>query len=100
MPDGQYEGEREGFENRYYSSIANAKYLMNESTTVTNLKSSSNNSIKLPTIKLTSFDGSYDQWLEFKDTYLSLIHNSNDIDKIQKFHYLRSDITVNALHVI
>ncbi|CAG9114803.1 unnamed protein product [Plutella xylostella] len=56
--------------------------------------------IKLPTISLPSFDGSYDQWLEFRDTYLSLIHNSIDIDNVQKFHYLRSSLTGNALQVI
>ncbi|KAJ8733938.1 hypothetical protein PYW07_014489 [Mythimna separata] len=93
--------ERESFENRYYSTMASSKCLLNQDDSSIKESTSKNiNSIKLPTIKLPSFDGSYDQWLEFKDTYLSLIHSSKDIDEIQKFHYLRSALTGNALQVI
>lgn len=47
-------------------------------------------SIKLPTIKLPTFNGSYLKWLEFRDTFQSLIHNNESIPGINKFHYLRS----------
>lgn len=50
--------------------------------------------IKLPTISLPSFDGSFEQWLEFT------IHNSKAIDDIQKFHYLRSALTGSVRQII
>ncbi|CAB3256948.1 unnamed protein product [Arctia plantaginis] len=44
-------------------------------------------SVKLPVIKLPSFDGSYDKWLEFRNSYLTMIHKHTDLDPVQKFHY-------------
>lgn len=91
--------ERQSFEDLYYASVAKSKCKLNEFTPKQG-QSCSQSKIKLPTISLPAFDGSYDHWLEFRDTYLSLIHNSKDIDNIQKFHYLRSALTGNALQII
>lgn len=59
-----------------------------------------NHNIKLPTIKLPSFDGNYIKWLEFRDTFDSLINSNNSIQTISKFHYLRSSLEGSALVVI
>lgn len=56
--------------------------------------------IKLPDIKLPAFEGAYDHWLEFKHSYITMIHNRSDLDEIQKFHYLRSALSGSALQVI
>lgn len=56
--------------------------------------------VKLPTIKLPVFKGNYDSWLEFKDTFNSLIHSNSQISEIQKFHYLRASLEGNAVRVI
>lgn len=90
--------ERESFEGQYYAYVAKSKCLIN-SNSVQNVPKVSTN-VKLPIISLPSFDGSYDQWLEYRDTYLSLIHNSTEIDNVQKFHYLRSSLSGSALLVI
>ncbi|ENN79946.1 hypothetical protein YQE_03618, partial [Dendroctonus ponderosae] len=45
--------------------------------------------VKLPPIPLPTFDGAYDVWLFFKDTFHSLIHDNASIANVQKFHYLR-----------
>lgn len=93
--------ERETFENKYYAVVAKCKSFLSRTSSGPGTSSTiSKGNIKLPTISLPSFDGSYDQFIEFRDTYLSLIHNSQDIDNIQKFHYLRSALTGNALQVI
>lgn len=92
---------REAFENQYFQtmSLASSFVASGESTAPTS--STFNVSpVKLPTIALPAFDGSYEHWLEFRDTYTSLIHNSKDIAVIQKFHYLRAALTGNALQVI
>ncbi|XP_045541793.1 uncharacterized protein LOC106716081 isoform X1 [Papilio machaon] len=49
---------------------------------------------------MPTFNGQYDQWLEFRDTFLSLVHNSRDISNIQKFHYLKSSLKGSAELVI
>ncbi|KAJ0183500.1 hypothetical protein K1T71_001476 [Dendrolimus kikuchii] len=93
--------EREAFENQFYEIMAQYKCFLKESGSLEHSFCQSNrNFIKLPTISLPSFDGTYDQWLEFRDTFQSLIHNNNDIDNVQKFHYLRSALTGAALQVI
>lgn len=57
-------------------------------------------SVKLPTIILPTFDGSYEKWLNFHDTYSSLIHNSQTLTVIEKFHYLKSTLSGSALQLI
>lgn len=59
-----------------------------------------NVSFKLPVIKISNFDGTYFKWLEFRDTFSSLIHNNNNIESIHKFHYLNSYLEGEASHVI
>ncbi|KAJ8972213.1 hypothetical protein NQ317_018687 [Molorchus minor] len=48
--------------------------------------------IKLPTIQLPKFDGNYETWLNYRDTYESLIHSNESISSIQKYHYLRASL--------
>lgn len=58
------------------------------------------NNVKLPTINLPIFDSNMNSWLEFKDTYISLIHSNEQINDIMKFHYLRASLQGEALKVI
>lgn len=57
-------------------------------------------SVKLPQIQITKFDGSFFRWLEFRDTFMNLIHNNERIPSIQKFHYLISYLVGDAARVI
>ena len=52
--------------------------------------------VHLPKIELPKFNGDYDQWLPFHDTFKSLIHDNPDLKPIQKFHYLRSCVKDEA----
>lgn len=101
IPDSQVEKElteRESFETQYYAYVSKVKCIIDADNTQHYSKVSSK--VQLPIISLPSFDGSYDHWLEYRDTYLSLIHNAKEIDNVQKFHYLRSSLTGSALSVI
>lgn len=93
---------REEFETNYYRMIARSEgMLSDEKVTEDCCKSKPSLSlVKLPTIFLPSFDGSYENWLEFRDTFLSLIHNSQEISPIQKLHYLKSSLRGSAALVI
>ncbi|CAH2227306.1 jg21693 [Pararge aegeria aegeria] len=88
--------ERECFENKYYSIIAQANCVIGNDSTPSSGRSeclgNTHQAVKLPTINLPSFDGSYEQWLDFKNTYVSLVHISTSISEIQKFHYLKSSL--------
>lgn len=48
--------------------------------------------VKLPPIKLPTFNGHYDSWLEFKDSFKALVHDNNALTDIQRFYYLRSSL--------
>lgn len=56
--------------------------------------------LKLPQIQISKFDGAYFRWLEFRDTFESLIHNNNKISPIHKFHYLISYLQGDAARII
>ncbi|XP_034827793.2 uncharacterized protein [Maniola hyperantus] len=101
--------QREQFEDCYYSTLSQAELLVNScdgssSGKVTTFSKTCENSqlrsVKLPTITLPSFDGSYEHWLEFRDTFQSLVHDSDEITSIQKFHYLKSSLKGSAELVI
>ncbi|XP_058836400.1 uncharacterized protein LOC131692979 [Topomyia yanbarensis] len=62
--------------------------------------SSSLKGLKLPTITLPEFNGDFNEWLAFHDTFLALIHSNPDVPAIQKFHYLKSAVSGEAAQVI
>lgn len=115
--DKQYE-MRDEFINSFSSLSAIAKLILTKTLNVINVidradsvKSSPPTSVqsgsidhiqgvKLPTINLMKFDGKYNNWLEFKDTFNSLIHTNSAINNIQKYHYLRASLEGEPLKVI
>ncbi|XP_018571452.1 uncharacterized protein LOC108911101 [Anoplophora glabripennis] len=65
-----------------------------------NINLQSQSMIKLPTIRLPGFDGNYNNWLEFKDSFAALVDNNESLSDIQKFYYLRSALEGDAVQVI
>ncbi|XP_045537974.1 uncharacterized protein LOC123721909 [Papilio machaon] len=110
-PEDEYE-ERSKFEERYYALMAQARNLLcrdgaaDDGRSVAGSickqagESFQHNFIRLPKIDLPRFHGSYQCWLEYRDTFLSLIHSSASIDNISKFHYLRASLSGAALDII
>lgn len=109
--------ERDSFEDLYYSSIALAQEVAEsyskanpdqniDANSQPSYKSANtecnhmHNNIKLPTINLSTFDGNYLKWLEFRDTFDALINSNESISDINKFHYLRSSLVGSATVVI
>ncbi|XP_062558275.1 uncharacterized protein LOC134223151 [Armigeres subalbatus] len=45
--------------------------------------------VRLPQIKLQTFNGDIDEWISFRDLYTSLIHRKTDLPEVEKFHYLK-----------
>ncbi|XP_072948180.1 uncharacterized protein [Epargyreus clarus] len=101
--------EREEFENKCYSIMASAQELLQTSEIklkeieAPECESSSpycHNNIKLPALRIPLFNGDPNKWLEFRDMFLTLIHDNNTIANINKFHYLRSYLEGSAAAVI
>ncbi|XP_066248163.1 uncharacterized protein [Euwallacea similis] len=102
--------ERAEFEDRFYGLKADGKDLLDKfskadrSAKVSNANESMPPSplagVKLPVISLPTFSGDYKDWLGFRDTYVSLIHNNHSLNQIQKFHYLRASLQGVASQVL
>ncbi|KAH9636453.1 hypothetical protein HF086_002153 [Spodoptera exigua] len=99
--------ERSDFESLYYKSLSRAQNILTDfnkdNEPMGSCKStpgSMHKPVKLPTIQLPKFSGLYSNWLEFRDTFTSLIHTNDDIDDINKFHYLRASLEGTAAIVI
>ena len=56
--------------------------------------------VKLPQLSIPMFSGHLQDWVAFKDTFLSLVGNSPTMPNNQKFHYLLSEIKGDAGKVI
>lgn len=56
--------------------------------------------IRLPTIELAKFSGDTAEWFGFRDTFESLISKNENIDPIQKFHYLKAALEGGAAQII
>lgn len=56
--------------------------------------------VKLPDIKLPVFSGEFESWMNFHDLFISLVHSSTNLSTIQKFYYLRSSLSGEALKLI
>ncbi|CAG9584275.1 unnamed protein product [Danaus chrysippus] len=97
--------EREFNENIFFCLSAEAQSLIDFFENKNKLESSSNKSrpnchLKLPPIKITPFNGEANKWLSFRDTYVSLVHNNETIDDVNKFHYLKTYLEGPASAVI
>jgi len=100
------------FETLYYEVISLAKDFIfnlsklpqnadnNTQKTSTSHNSSKSINVRFPVIELPKFSGNYNNWLEFKELFTSLIHNVDSLDLVQKFHYLRASLEGSAAHCI
>lgn len=96
------------FENLYYHEITRARNFIkaadNRSITInasnTPSTSSSTRSIRLPKIELATFDGSYDKWLDFHDSFKNVIDSEKSLSNVDKLHYLRSCLKDEAASVV
>ncbi|XP_055589397.1 uncharacterized protein LOC129741675 [Uranotaenia lowii] len=104
----RYVKERLDFQNKFFElkgflqskmreyPVSSASLPVNESI----FAATSHPHVKLPLISLPKFSGNIEEWLSFRDLYLSLIHHSEDLPVIEKYHYLRSQLEGEALSVI
>ena len=56
--------------------------------------------VRLPQLSIPKFSGNLQDWVTFKDTFLSLVGDSVTIPNIQTFHYLPSATSGDVKRVI
>ena len=57
--------------------------------------------VKLPNLDLPVFNGSSSaHWSEFWDAFQATIHNQKSLSDVEKYHYLKSKLTGDALNVL
>lgn len=54
----------------------------------------------LPKISLPKFSGSYGDWLSFKDLYVTMVHDNENLTPVQKFYYLKSCLVGEAASLV
>ncbi|XP_022173999.1 uncharacterized protein LOC111036312 [Myzus persicae] len=99
------------FENLFFETVAEAEQKLsstrsnqNDTTVRSSDRGESINStssiIKLAALNIPVFNGSYNDWVSFKDIFKALIHTNSNLTSIQKLFYLRSSITGEAANCI
>ena len=58
------------------------------------------NKVKLPKIELQRFSGDAQKWKQFWDSFDSLVNSNEDLSDVDKFYYLRSVLSGEAMGVI
>lgn len=107
----QEENYRRDFENIFYPSVAGAKSIISKLSVIdaavnagevseSGSVSLQNFNVKLPTIEIPKFSGKFENWLDFHDSFDSLIVKNSALNEIQKFHYLKASISGNASKII
>lgn len=87
--------ENTSFESLYFPAIAKARQLLvsgNSPNNPLNATQANNeithHNVKIPTIALPQFDGSYEKWNHFFDLFKALVHSDASLSNVQKFYYL------------
>ncbi|XP_065079917.1 uncharacterized protein LOC135702804 [Ochlerotatus camptorhynchus] len=93
------EKERTEFSDRYYEAksflMDKAKDFQGAQALEQSMRTSdasvhgSVDHVRLPQIKLQTFNGDIDEWLSIRDLYTSLIHWKVDLPDVEKFHYFK-----------
>ncbi|XP_055589857.1 uncharacterized protein LOC129742036 [Uranotaenia lowii] len=97
--DDAYENERLEFSDKFYhaKSFLMEKMKMKQELSGHDQSARANETVahhsldhvRLPQIKLQTFNGDIDEWLSFRDLFTSLIHWKTDLPEVEKFHYLK-----------
>lgn len=99
-PENEDNEIQERFDEMYYKVLSiNRTFSKSDSNHSHGIGNASSN-IRLPKITLPTFSGDVKKWPEYFDTFNALIHKSTSLTDTEKFHYLLSSLSGDALTVI
>lgn len=112
-PEEASSKELEDFEKIFYRYLGDAtniidKFNQNVVSNTNNSNNSSNSSqclqpnnyCQLPPVQLPKFNGKYEDWEEFKNSFVSLVDRDSSLSGSRKFFYLKSVLSEEVLEVI
>lgn len=113
-PNDSHKNEFTIVQDKFYSlagkieEIINSNPSSSNSTTSVNIPQSNGSEstsiikrrVKLPVASLPQFDGQYENWLSFKNAFLSMIDSQTDLSDIEKLQYLKSALNGEAANKI
>ena len=88
------------FESTYFDALSVANRRLSDGSSSTNVNEHSCNlvqrtsSLKKPS--LPTFDGSFEQWMSFKQMFECIVHADKSLTSVQKLFYLKSALKGNA----
>ncbi|XP_076660770.1 uncharacterized protein LOC143364165 [Halictus rubicundus] len=103
--------ERDQFENTFFGTLslaerrliaARGELAINSASTInpTPTPSDSHTAICLPVIQIPTFDGNYSQWIRFRDTFTSLVHDCDKLTDVDRLSYLVSSLSGPAARIL
>lgn len=92
--------EREEFENEYSLIVGEIKKFIESGQHKEPQNIARSTRIRLPVLELPKFSGLYEEWLSFRDRFVSSINNDNSLSDIDKFQYLQSCVRGEAAETI
>ncbi|XP_066583758.1 uncharacterized protein [Prorops nasuta] len=110
-PNGNHLEDMLEVQDRFYSLASRVNDILKPSNSSTpeysnnsNLSGASQSErikrIKLPVAQLPKFAGDIEQWLSYKNTFVTMIDMREDITDLQKFLYLKDSLKGEALNKI
>jgi len=105
-------GERDSFENKFHHSITKVRSIISilQTNIVTHEQQAQRfnqpiniiqpNKMRLPTIEIPKFNGRWEEWLPFRDTFTAMVHRNETLPPIDKLHYLRWALVGDAYKLI
>lgn len=107
----EQEQERINFESSYYSLVGDIRECVGSFFASQNAANKANSVssgvsqkatpfVQLPALKLPTFNGRYDGWVEFRDGFKALVHDNLGLSNVQKFYYLKSSLKDDAFNLI
>lgn len=98
---------REKFENSYFATVAEARQIIAGFANKNNRQAQPDQTgvvlgqqVRLPSLRLPNFDGSYNKWLEFCDAFTAMVDKNVNISDIEKFYYLKGSVSMEAAQLI
>jgi len=61
---------------------------------------SANRSRPLPKISLPKFNGRYQEWMPFRDLFVSMVGENAELTSVEKLHYLKANLSGDAARLI
>jgi len=112
-PNDTHKDEFTNVQERFYSLASKVEEIINSnvSTAITSATNSAalpngtattivKRRVKLPEATLPKFDGQYENWLSFKNTFIAMIDSQTDLSDVEKLQYLRSALKGEAANKI